>query len=160
MRHFAEKYNLTGTSDGKKVRQYGLIRRTIRSVQNILRYVIKDIRWGTIPPDHEDFPLFIIAKNHETQTHIFDILEGLPLWEKNEEATPINFSQTIIDILKEETNINPQNANNDYYLIKIILHNYHLAKRHPPTKSIVHKYLRVIQYNRLSLYDFIDKYYL
>ena len=60
----------------------------------------------------------------------------------------------------EETNLNPQNINNDFELIKIILHNYHLAKRHPPTRTIIQKYLRIIQYNKLPLYDFIEKYYL
>jgi hypothetical protein len=163
MRHFAEKYNLTGTSDGKKVRQYGLIRRSIKSVPNILRYITKDISWGNYlapPYSHLDIPLFIITHNQESQTQLFNILEGLPKWEKNEEATPTKFSQTIIDILKEETNLNPQIINNDFELIKIILHNYHLAKRHPPTRTIVQKYLRIVQYNKLSLYDFIEKYYL
>ena len=155
MRHFAEKYQLTGTSDGKKVRQYGLLRKSIRSVQNILRYVTKETVWYK-----RDDTLFVFAHDATTEHRILKLLEAFPKWENNEEATPTKFSQTIIDILKEETNINPQNINNDFELIKIILHNYHLAKKHPPTRSIVQKYLRVIQYNKLSLYDFIEKYYL
>lgn len=163
MRHFAEKYELTGNSDGTKVRQYGLIKRSIRSVPDILRYVTKEIAWGNYlyPPYKKlDVPLWVITKTEEDTTSLLNILEGLPSWDKGEETTTRTFFRNTLYELNEETLKNSEIKNNEFAIIEIILKQYDLAKKHPPNRSVVQQYLRIYHRQHLSLYDFIHKYYL
>ncbi len=154
MRHFVNKYNLAGNSQGTRVRQYGLIQKRIRSVVNIIRYCIKGVNW-----EEPNYNLIITEDQYseEYQSSILDTIKALPVWEDNEEDDSKRFFLQTLEEIKRQ----PQELlNNDYSLIKFILNIYDLAKKHPPVKATIQKYLRVIDYKRLHINDFIDKYYL
>lgn len=154
MRHFVNKYNLAGNSQGTRVRQYGLIQKRIRSVVNIIRYCIKGVKW-----EEPNYNLIITEDEYseEYQSSILDTIKALPVWEDNEEDDSKRFFLQTLEEIKRQ----PQELlNNDYSLIKFILNIYDLAKKHPPVKATIQKYLRVIDYKRLHINDFIDKYYL
>ena len=142
MRHYVNKYNLAGNSNGTRVRQYGLIKRSIKSVANIIRYVMKDTQTPTIIPHNDD---------------IMNTVLSLPKWEKNENHDTINFFNDTLEEIKRQI---PENLNNDYDIIAKILDFYNLAGKHPPVKSTIDKYLRIVHYSQMTTYDFISKYYL
>lgn len=142
MRHYVNKYNLAGTSNGTRVRQYGLIKRSIKSVANIIRYVMKDTQTPTIIPHNDD---------------IMNTVLSLPKWEKQDNNDSINFFNETLEEIKRQS---PEILNNHYSLIQFILKQYDLANKHPPVKATIQKYLRIVEYKQLSINDFIDKYYL
>ena len=142
MRHYVNKYQLAGNSNGTRVRQYGLIKKSIKSVVNIIRYVMKDTVAPTIIP-HND--------------NIISIILSLPKWEKNENQDNITFFNQVLEEVKRQP---LEKLNNQYSLIQLILKQYDLAEKHPPVKATIQKYLRIVEYKQLSINDFIDKYYL
>lgn len=152
MRHFVNKYNLAGNSQGTRVRQYGLIQKSIRSVPNIIRYCTKGTNWE-IP----NYKLILQEQSTELHEPILETIKSLPKWVENEEQNQIAFfNQTLEEIKRQPLEV----LNNPYSLIQKILQQYDLAKKHPPVKATIQKYLRIIEYKQMSINQFIDKYYL
>lgn len=139
MRHFVNKYELAGNSQGDKVRQYGLIKKSIRSVEKIIRYTTKDHKFICDPKSLQE------------------IVDTLPNWETDEENTTQNFMKTILDEVKRQP---LGELNNDYSIIKFILDYYRKNNKHPPPRSVMDKYLKIINFDQIEIFDFINKYYL
>ena len=162
MRHFVNKYNLAGNSEGTRVRQYGLIQKRIRSVANICRYVTKGTKWETPFNSVINYRLEFNRDLDENNSHlsykeVIETLKALPKWDdKEDDDTKRFFLQTLEEIKRQPLEI----KNNEYSLIQFILRQYDLAKKHPPVKATIQKYLRIVDYTKLSINDFIDKYYL
>lgn len=152
MRHYVNKFNLAGNSQGTRVRQYGLIQKRIRSVCNIIRYCCKSIDWET-----QNYNLILREHNEEFYTNILDTIKSLPQWDDKEDEDPKKFFLQTLEEIKRQP---PEILNNQYSLIGKILHFYDLAKKHPPVKATIEKYLRIIDYSKLTTNQFIDKYYL
>jgi len=154
MRHYVNKYNLAGNSVGTRVRQYGLIKKSIKSVSNLIRYVTKE---------NQAVDLFTAAwfagddlpQEHHEEIQL--VINSLPQWETNEDNNHLTFfNQTLDELMTQSSEI----INNEYSIIRIILKQYDLANKHPPVKATIEKYLRILDYKKLSTTDFIDKYYL
>lgn len=149
MRHYVNKYNLAGNSKGTRVRQYGLIRKSIKSVANLLRYVTKET----------NIVKYFSPVNGDIHLHeeIQQIIQSLPKWETHEEQDSVTFFNSTLEEIRRQP---PDILNNDYLLIIKILEIYNLANKHPPIKSTMDKYLRIIHYGQMPIHDFITKYYL
>ena len=139
IRHFKNKHDLIGKSDGNEIRQYGLIRRAIREVDTIIRYSTKNNNFFCSTKDLEE------------------IVSILPEWDFNLIETPVSFFKGIMDELKRQP---PEILNNDYQIIKFILSLYRKELKDPPIKSTMDKFLRIIHFCKMTEYDFISKYYL
>lgn len=139
MRHFVNQYALAGTSNGDKVRQYGLIKKSIRQADKIIAYVAKEGNLIVYPGE------------------LLQVIDALPQWVKDEEKTTQSFMNNIINEVKRQ----PEGELfNDYLIIKFILDYYRKEGKHPPPRSVMDKFLKIINFDQIEIHDFINKYYL
>jgi hypothetical protein len=139
IRHFKNKFNLIGKSDGNEIRQYGLLRKGIREVDTIIRYSTKNNNFCCSTKDLEE------------------IVSILPEWDFNLVETPVSFFKAIIDNLKRQP---PEILNNDVSIVSYVLSLYRKELKDPPIKSTMDKFLRIIHFWRMPEGEFISKYYL
>lgn len=139
IRHFKNKFNLIGKSDGNEIRQYGLIRKGIREVDTIIRYSTKNNNFCCSTKDLEE------------------IVSILPKWDFNLVETPVSFFKAIVDDLKRQP---PEILNNDVSIVSYVLSLYRKELKDPPIKSTMDKFLRIIHFWRMPEGEFISKYYL